>query len=196
MTLAEQSNLHAGHFREWLMQGHYKPAEGPSVREQPGHTHAWWKVMCLTGVDYFSTLGYQPGIAALAAGRSRRSRRWCWCWSRSSARCRCTSGSPAESPHGDGSISMLERLLTWWQGKLLRAGADRLRRDRLHHHDHALGRRRDRPRRREPDLPAVLAWLRGAGHAGADRAAWRRLPARVSARRSASRSALVAVYSC
>src|SRR5690606_8273787 len=59
---------HSGRFRAWLLREHPDAPAGLGPGQESQDTHPWWKVMCLTGVDYFSTLGYQPGIAALAAG--------------------------------------------------------------------------------------------------------------------------------
>jgi hypothetical protein len=110
----------AARLRGWLLQGLVdptNPSQGPHAKTVE-KTDPWWKVMCLTGVDYFSSLGYAPAIAFLAAqflsplatvvlvaltllGALPVYRR-----------------VAQESFRGSGSIAMLERLLPWWAGKL------------------------------------------------------------------------------
>ncbi len=95
------------------------PSSSDSQTVNPAHQSFWLWVLCLTGVDYFSTLAYQPSIAITSAGRLAPVATillvLVTIFGAVPIYCRVAKSSP----HGQGSIAMLQQLMRGWSGKFL-----------------------------------------------------------------------------
>jgi hypothetical protein len=105
-------------FNLWLLEGLKETTKTPE-KQKAHERSAWWKVMCLTGVDYFSTLGYQPSIAFLAAGVLSPMATFVLVLVTLFGALPVYNTVAENSPHGQGSISILESMLPRWKGKAL-----------------------------------------------------------------------------
>ncbi|MBX9584021.1 MAG: amino acid transporter [Gemmataceae bacterium] len=92
------------------------PSRRPAV---PPYTAAWPVVLCVVGLDYLSTLAYQPSIAFGAAGRLAPLVTVLLAAATLFLALPVYWSIAGRSPHGGGSTALLERVVPGWFGKLL-----------------------------------------------------------------------------